>query len=431
MARPEADKEREEFDIFVREQGNLLRLYGIFMALTDHFASQDPPLWGWRRWPSEYHDPNSEAVARFARDHAERVRFHQYLQWEIERQLGSAEGWLKEKGMRIGLYHDMPLAVDGAGFDIWLHRDLFAARMSAGAPPDPFSPRGQNWGFPPLDPDVCRQDGYRYFIEVLRRCMRGGALRIDHAMQFFRLFWIPENEKPAVGAYVLYPAEDMVGILALESVRNRTLIIGEDLGTVPPEIRELFRKRGIYSYRVLYFEKDGEGKFKRPDMYPEQALVTVSTHDLPTFEGYWKGKDIEIRYKIGVFETEEEHRREWAERDADKNKLLQALKERNLLPDWHPADTAHVPEVTPELHAAIVGFAAQTKSKLLLVNQEDIFRDVRQQNLPGTTSEVPNWVTKMRFTLEDLRSYHMAVGCAAMVRGWIDFTGRTCGRKPA
>ena len=429
MARPATDREREEFDSYAQKQGKLLNLYGIFMALTDHFASREPPLWGWRQWPRDYHDPDSEAVARFAHDHADRVEFHQYLQWEIERQLGSVEEWLKEKGLKIGLYQDMPLAVDGAGFDTWLHQDLFAVGMSAGAPPDPFSPRGQDWGFPPLIPDVCRQDAYRYFIEILRRSMRGGALRIDHAMQFFRLFWIPEKEKPAQGAYVLYPAEDLVGILALESVRSRTLIIGEDLGTVPVEIRELFQKRGVYSYRVLYFEKDREDEFKRPDSYPVQALVTVSTHDLPTFEGWWKGKDIEIRYKLGVFETEERHRGEWAEREADKRKLLHALKEQNLLPDWHPADLAQLPEVTPELHAAIVGYAAKTKSKLLLLNQEDIFRDVRQQNLPGTTSEVPNWVTKMRFTLEDLKNYHMAVGCAAMVRGWIDFTGRNCGRK--
>ncbi len=430
MARPEYDPDRIDFERFVKERGDELRGFALFMALYEQFSTADEPLYGWRNWPREYREPDSVAVKRFAEKNGKEVAFHGYLQWQIDRQLRSVEEHLENAGLRIGLYHDLPLAVDGDGSDAWMRKDLYARSVTAGAPPDPFSPMGQNWGFPPLNPDALREDRYRYFRRVVHRAMRGGgALRIDHAMQFVRLFLIPDGEDAARGAYLRYPASDLIGILALESVRNRTLVIGEDLGTVPEEVRTLFKERGIFSYRLLYFEKDRAGNFKNPDEYPDQALVAISTHDLPPFEAWWKCLDIHTRRDLNLFPDESTLQRSRVEREQDKAKLLHLLQEKWLLPHDHSGDPAQEYVPTPEMHSAVVGVLAMTPSRLMVINQEDIFRDQRQQNMPGTTSEVVNWKTRMRFSLEELSGNPMAVGCTRMVRGWIEKCGRTCGGK--
>jgi 4-alpha-glucanotransferase len=426
LLRPIEDVERAAFDRFAQEQGELLDLYGTFMALYEHFEASNPTLREWRKWPPEYHDPSSPAVKAFRESKGEQVMFHKFLQWEVERQLSAVESYCKAKGLAIGLYHDLPLAVDGNGFDAWLHQKVFAFTMSTGAPPDPFSPTGQNWGFAPPLPEALVKDDYAFFIQELRRNMRPDSmLRIDHAMRFYRLFWMPEDMEPSEGAYVRYPVDDLVGILVLESVRNRVAIIAEDLGTVPPEVRTIFARRGIFSYRLLYFEKDDKGDFKAPQGYSEQALVSITTHDLPTFEGFWMGTDIEIRRRLGKFDSEERYHQEWRARDGDKARLLSLFKAQGLLPEYHPVDTAQVPRVTPEMHYAVVGFVARTASKVLLINQEDIFRDDRQQNMPGTTWENHNWMTTMRFSLEELRTDTMALECTRMVRNWIQASGRS------
>jgi 4-alpha-glucanotransferase len=430
LARPDQDAERNDFQSFLNGKDELLDLYATFMALCDHFGSLDPPLWGWPAWPPEYHDPSSPAVDFFKRSNVEQITFYKFLQWEIERQLDAAERYGKSKGLTLGFYHDMPLAVDNTGLDAWMHRELFAAHMSTGAPPDPFSPNGQDWGVSPPLPEALAEDEYAFFIRELRSNMRpGSALRLDHAMRFFRLFWIPEGSEPLEGAYVRYKVDDLVGIMALESVRNRTLIIAEDLGTVPPIVRKIFARRGIFSYRLVYFEKDDKGDFKLPQDYPEQALVSISTHDLPTFEGYWSGLDIEIRHRLGKFDSEERYQQELHSREADKARLLSLFKSLGLLPDYHPLDAAYVPSVTPELHNAVVGFVACTCSKVLVIDQEDILRDDRQQNLPGTSWEIHNWMTKMSLTMEELVIDPRALGCAHMVRNWIETTGRGGRRK--
>jgi 4-alpha-glucanotransferase len=425
LTRPIQDAERTAFQKFVDEQGELLDLYATFMALYEYFEAVNPLLRGWPNWPPEYLNPSSPAVKTFKELNAAQVLFHKFLQWEVERQLDGAERHCKDRGLAINFYHDLPLAVDNTGLDAWLHQKLFASHMSTGAPPDPFSPNGQNWGFAPPLPEALLQDGYAFFIQEVRRNMRpDSALRLDHAMRFFRLFWIPEDRKAAEGAYVRYCVDDLVGILVLESVRNRTLIIAEDLGTVPPIVRKIFAQRGIFSYRLLYFERDDGGNFKLPQAYPEQALVSISTHDLPTFEGFWNGSDLEIRHRLGKFDSEDRYHQEWRAREQDKARLLSMLKAQGLLPDYHPVDLACLPRVTPEMHNAVVGFVANTCSKVLLINQEDIFRDDRQQNMPGTTWEVHNWVTKMRFSLEELASDPVALGCTRMVWNWVQVTGR-------
>jgi 4-alpha-glucanotransferase len=268
------------------------------------------------------------------------------------------------------------------------------------------------------------RDGYRHFVDSIRKnCTHGGALRIDHVMRFFRLFWIPDGKEAMDGVYVRDYADDLVRILALESVRNRVVVIGEDLGTVEPYIRESLEQHGILSYRLLYFERRRDGRFERPEVYPRQALVSVSTHDLPTLAGFWTGEDIKARRAAGVIDDHglEQQRRS---REDEKQRMLDVMFELRLLPEWFPHRAAEVPEFTGELHNAAVGFLAGTPSELMLLNQEDLFKEVEQQNLPGTTEQYPNWRHKMRYTLEELRSDRHAGDCTRMFRTWLERTGR-------
>ena len=204
--------------------------------------------------------------------------------------------------MRIGLYHDLALATDRCGSDLWAHRKFYVAGCGVGSPPDDFSPTGQDWSFPPPNSRQHRADGYRLYTESIRKSMRhGGALRIDHVMRLFRLYWIPQGHDAAHGAYVRDHAEDLVRILALESVRNNAVIVGEDLGTVEPEVRQALARFGILSYRLLYFERI-DGAFKLPDQYPAQALAASTTHDLATITGFWTGADIDARLYAGTID---------------------------------------------------------------------------------------------------------------------------------
>jgi 4-alpha-glucanotransferase len=287
-----------------------------------------------------------------------------------------------------------------------------------GSPPDDFSPAGQDWSFPPPNQRQHVRDGYRLYTESIRKSMRhGGALRIDHVMRLFRLYWIPEGQTAMNGAYVRDRASDLVRILALESVRNDAVIIGEDLGTVEDEVRETLARFGILSYRLLIFEQNAEG-FKLPHQYPEQALVSTTTHDLPTIAGFWTGEDIEARLRAGTID-EQTRDSQKADRIRDKQRLLDALFAVHLLPDDFERDAARIPLLTPPLQSALLGFLAITPSALWLVNQEDITGETLQQNLPGTTAEYPNWSRKMKWSLEELSG-----DSSSIVRDWVERSGR-------
>jgi 4-alpha-glucanotransferase len=294
-----------------------------------------------------------------------------------------------------------------------------------GAPPDGFSPKGQDWSFPPPNSVRHRENGYRLFAETIRaNCRHGGALRIDHVMRFFRLYWIPENMDPTAGAYVRDRNDELLRILALESVRQQVTIVGEDLGTVTPEIRGALDHFGLYGYKVLYFEKSWDGGFRLPGDYPQQALVCSTTHDLPTLAGFWVGRDIQRRQEAGLLHDDEACRQQWEERAREKQKLLDALFTSGLMPDWISRDAAQTKELTPELHEALIGMLALTPSALLALNQEDMTGEPEQQNLPSTTTEHPNWQRKMRFSIEELRSDATARHLAGMLRRWLERTGR-------
>jgi 4-alpha-glucanotransferase len=307
---------------------------------------------------------------------------------------------------------------------LWAHRSFFVTGCRVGSPPDDFSPKGQDWAFPPPNSARHRDSGYRLLIESIRKnCRYGGALRIDHVMRFFRLYWIPDGMDATRGTYVLDNSDDLIRIVALESVRQRVIIVGEDLGTVEPTVRETLARFGMLSYRLLYFEKDELGKFRKPAAYPGQALVSATTHDLPTLAGFWINEDIEARHRAGILD-EQSYRQQLAARAIDKQKMLDALLAEGLLPDGYPRSAAEIPELTGELHNGIIGFLASTPSVLLQVNQEDLTKERAQQNLPGTTWQYPNWSRKMQYRLEEFYSRKQATDFVRMFRDWIHRSAR-------
>jgi 4-alpha-glucanotransferase len=413
-----------EFQKFLDEEGTLLARFATYCALDEYLHKRDPDVWIWTAWPEEYRDPESPAVEAFCSKHWRSVLFYRYLQWQIDLQLRRVQQHARERGLRIGLYHDLALATDRFGSDLWAHRDFYVTGCRVGSPPDDFSPAGQDWGFPPPNSERHRENGYCLFAESIRKnCRHGGALRIDHVMRLFRLYWIPDKTSAAEGAYVRERSLDYLRVLALESVRNRVTVIGEDLGTVEPEVRETLAKFGILSYRLLYFERDDRGQFLDHSKYVRQALVSSTTHDLPTLAGFWICADIEARRKAGLLD-DGTYRSQMDARAAEKQKMLDVLFRCGLLRPEMPRSSASYSELTGDLHNAIIGFLALTPSQLLAINEEDLTKETAQQNLPGTTWQHPNWQRKMRFTLEELKSHPEARAYTEMVRNWIDRSGR-------
>jgi 4-alpha-glucanotransferase len=414
-----------ELKKYVEREGDLLHRFAVHSALDQAIHKQCPEVWDWKGWPDQYQDPDSAATREFARKHWRSVLFYKYIQWQLDLQLAGAQEHAIQRGLSIGLYHDLALATDRFGSDLWAHREFFVSGCRVGAPPDGFSPKGQDWGFPPPNSDRHDEDGYRLFAESIRKnCRHGGALRIDHVMRFFRLYWIPDGREATEGTYVRDRFEALLSILALESVRQKVLVIGEDLGTVPDEARAVLHRFGILSYRLLYFEQDGNGRFRPPQEYPRHALASATTHDLPTLAGFWIGQDIDARRDAGLLPNDGAYQNMRGDRAREKQKLLDMLTGLKLLPEWFPRDASQVPELVGELHNAIVGFLTSTPSKLMVLNQEDLLKQAEQQNLPGSTAEYPNWRRKMKCTVEELWTSSEIQDFAHMFRGWLDRTGR-------
>jgi 4-alpha-glucanotransferase len=374
------------FEKFASAEGALLHNFALFCALEEHIHAQNPEIWLWKDWPEPYRNPGSEAVAEFARQHRDDVQFHKFLQWQVDRQLGEVQDHAIARGMKFGLYHDLALATDRFGGDLWMNRAYYADGARVGAPPDELAPGGQDWGFPPPSRDAHRANGYELFAQSIRKNARhGGALRIDHVMRFFRLFWIPDALTAAQGAYVRDYAEDLTSILALESVRGGFVVIGEDLGTVEWSVRNKLGELGILGYRLLWFEKNPDGSFRLPQEYPQQAAVSTTTHDLPTLAGFAQGRDIEARRAAGLVD-EAGYQQQWASRRDELGRLYDALQRAGFADDP-------------------VGFVLATPCALAIVNQEDLTGETEQQNLPASTWQHPNWRRKMKVAVEDLGSF--------------------------
>jgi 4-alpha-glucanotransferase len=388
----------QEFARFVAAGGESLARFGQFSALVDKLQQGD-----WRRWPGPYQHPESPAVAEFTREHGKEVRFYQYGQWLAATQLGQVCQAAQQQGLPFTLYEDLALGASPGGFDTWSHQDLFARGPAIGAPPDAFNPQGQNWGLPPLIPERLRASGYQLFIDTLRANLPpGGMLRMDHVMGLFRLLWIPQGAEAARGAYVTYPARELLAILALESVRRRALIIGEDLGTVPPRIRRELGKSGVWSYRVFYFERDGNRHFLAPEAYPARAMATVTTHDLPTLTGFWQGHDLALKRTLNLYPETRLAEADAEARELDRRFLLEDLEHRGLLPDGAACEPEAGDSCPLDLREAILDYLAQSEAALMEVRLEEVFGVPEQQNLPGTRQEHPNWRVKLPLTLDQM-----------------------------
>jgi (1->4)-alpha-D-glucan 1-alpha-D-glucosylmutase len=418
------DAHASAFRGFQAAGADTLRRHALFEALQEHFHREDPSAWGWPAWPEAYRDPTAPEVASFALEHADRVAFYEYLQWQAELQLELAGRRSFELGLPVGLYADLAVSIDRGGAEAWANQGLYALTAAVGAPPDDFNLNGQNWGLPPLIPERLRAAAYAPFIATLRANMKhAGALRIDHVMGLARLFWVPPAGEPAAGTYVRYPFDDLLGILALESLRNRCLVIGEDLGTVPDEVRATLAAAGVLSYRLLYFERLAGGDFKPPADYPKQALVAAATHDLPTLAGWWAGRDLTLRAELGLFPTPEVREARVNARSQDRARLLLALEREALLPAGATADPVSVPRMTPEFARNLEVYLARSPAQVMVVQLEDVLGVPDQANLPGTVDQHPNWRRKLPLALERLPEDERLVELArilARLRGAAD-----------
>ncbi|HEX3881383.1 MAG TPA: 4-alpha-glucanotransferase [Stellaceae bacterium] len=415
------------FRQFQQEGGAGLARFAIFEALHEHYYGREGRF-SWHDWPEPMRDPNSAAVAEFGREHAARVEFFEFLQWQADRQLGLAAAAGQASGLSVGLYRDAAVGVNPHGAAAWADQELLSPGAAIGAPPDPLSRAGQDWGLAPINPLVLRRRGFAPFIETLRANMRhAGVLRIDHVMSLQRLYWIPRGMDGRAGAYVAYPFWELVRLVALESHRHRCAVIGEDLGTVLAGFRETLRAANILSYRVVNFERrwDTGGGYIPPGEYPPLAAASAATHDLPSLKGFWLGRDIEWRRRLDLYPDEAAEATETGERGRDRRLLLEALAHEGLVgwdrfAEFLPDGGA--PVYTDELGDAIHAFLARSRARLMLVQIEDVVGEAEQANLPGTTDAHPNWRRRMTRTLEDVLSGAELARVAGLVgreRGWL------------
>jgi len=393
------------FHAFQQQGGQALRRYALFDALQQHNHAVDPNAWGWTTWPHRFQDAYGPDAAAFAQEHLIDVEYAEYLQWLAHLQLEAARQKALSRGMPIGLYLDVAVGVNEGGADTWTQPDLYALDVHVGAPQEEFSPCGQDWGLPPINPSKLRASLYQPFINMLRANMRhAGALRLDHVMSLRRLFWVPPCGGPASGTYMHYPMDDLVGILALESVRHRCLIIGEDLGTVPPGFRPYMLERGVLSYCPLYFERDDHGSFRPPEQWKPQALAVVGTHDLPTLRAWWRGDDIETRARLGLFPTDEQRRQQVIDRANERVQLLLLLEAQGLLPQGSSINPAAIDDGDPRFTEAVYTLLGRSQACLAGVQFEDVVQQLEQVNVPSTTeAQHPNWRVKLTTTLDDLQ----------------------------
>ena len=296
------DTERaRRFHAFVAQGGEDLQLHACFEALDARAAAAPGGAAGWMNWPPEYRDPRGAAVRGFREAHGREVQFHLYLQWLAHEQLVEAQTTARVLGMPIGLYGDYAVGANASGSETWIDQAGYRRGAEIGAPPDALALKGQGWGIPPPDPVVMESQHLQGFVRLIRDNMRYyGALRLDHVMSLFRLWWVPAGASPAEGAYVHYPLYPLLTVLALESWRRDCLVVGEDLGVVPDEMRRAMHDFGVYHYKVMLFEKQ-DGRFRRPEEYARRALATVTTHDMPTLRSFWEGRDIELRRSLDLY----------------------------------------------------------------------------------------------------------------------------------
>ncbi len=391
------DERGEAFRDFQQNSGPRGRLFAVFETLHEKYERNGNGYW--RQWPEGLRRPDSPEVAEFAAANTEQVEFFQWLQFIADEQLGQAHDSGVSAGASIGLYRDLAVGIAGDGGEAWAEQDSLALGVSVGAPPDPLALKGQDWGLIPFNPITLREQGYAPFIGVMAANMRhAGALRLDHAMALQRLYWVPPGLPADQGAYVRYPVDDLFRLVALESRRNRCLVIGEDLGTVPDGFRERMDRMGIFAYRVMVFEKTETGRIRSPGRFTPQALAIFATHDLPSARGWWLGRDIDQREKLDLYPRPDQAAEERDARQKDREAMVAALSGEGLLGSDFPSSPNLNDDQSVALAAAAHAYLGRSSARLMMVQMEDVMGSDLQMNLPGTTVQHPNW--RRRFTDE-------------------------------
>jgi 4-alpha-glucanotransferase len=363
-----------------------LAAYPAVEAYARFRAVGDRQRTGWPAWPERLRGGTIEAGDYDPADE----RYHLFAQYSADRQLAEVAGGARTAGAR--LYLDLPIGVHGDSFDVWRQPELFARGASAGAPADALFSGGQDWGFPPLNPDSVRRDGYRYISDCIRHHLRyAGMLRLDHVMALRRLYWVPAGLSAKEGAYVRYPQDEWVAMLTLESVRHQATIIGEDLGTVPPEVREAMDRHAMQRMHVVQFEATSDGEPPIPDP-PEPVIASLNTHDMPTFAAYWRGSDIEDQLDLGL--TGEGDVRE---RLAARARLRRRAAEQLGM----PGEAMNADGAAAAL-PALLAHLARSDARAVILNLEDLWLETEPQNVPGTSTERPNWRRRLRLDLEHI-----------------------------
>jgi 4-alpha-glucanotransferase len=353
-------------------------------------------------FPEELSGFHNAAVKTFTKKHAKRVKFFLWLQWHAALQLELANQVAQKHEMLIGLYRDLAVGVSEGSAEIWGNKELYCTDASVGAPPDILGPLGQNWGLPPMDPEKLYEQQYQPIIEMFDANMRAtGALRIDHVMALLRLWWVAKGDDAKEGGYVYYPVDDLLAILALESHRHQSLVIGEDLGTVPDEIRTKLADSGVYSYRVFFFEQAQDGGFFSPEHYPEQSMSTLTTHDMPTLTGYWHCHDLELGKDLGLYPTDEILSTLYASRHENKQAILDTLHGHHSV-NGEVGHDAHQVAMSKALNFGLQVHMAGGSSALLSLQLEDWLEMDKPVNIPGTFKEYPNWRRKLTRNLQDI-----------------------------
>lgn len=380
FARASIDR-REAFDDFVASRPEL-QTYASFRAVGERRGEP------WQSWPERLREGT---LAPADSDEDDR-RYHLWVQWITDEQVASMASEARRRGP--GLYLDLPLGVHGSSYDAWRYRHLFAEGASAGAPPDSFFTRGQDWGFPPLHPERLREHGYDYLIESLRHHLRyAGLLRIDHVMQLYRLFWIPAGMGAMDGVYVHYPVDELFAVLCVESHRHQAIVVGENLGTVPPEIGDAMDRHDVLGMYVVQYELQPGGRGLRPP--PARSVASLNTHDMPTFRAFWEARDVADLQSLGFFD----------ERQAREERERRETLRREILAELPPEERADERTAFRGVLTRLLEQLAASPARMMLVNLEDLWGETEPQNVPGTSTERPNWRRKARHPFEEFSTH--------------------------
>jgi 4-alpha-glucanotransferase len=392
---------RADFENFRREHGETLLRFACFEVLRRQYAPMP-----WPQWPEEWRQPHKDNLEAFRRAHEIDCEFQEFMQWVADRQLAACQQAAHHHGMPIGLYTDLAVGIDRHGAGAWVEQEVMLANVSIGAPPDALNPRGQDWGLLPFNPQALPANDFVAERRLMGAVMRhAGAVRLDHVLGLRRLFLIPDGGDG--GAYVHFPFAPLLEVIAQESNRYHCVVIGEDLGTVPDNFREVMAHRGLWGCRVMVFERDHEGRFLPPENYPAGALATFATHDMASFRGWLEGHDLRVKRAIGL---------DPGESDEERARAHAALRE--ALARWAPA---HAPDDI----ASVAAFLAATPSRLVVMSLDDVLGVREQINIPGTVDQHPNWRRKLPVAIEKLESHEILQRVAqAFKDAGRSFTGR-------